>query len=775
MVATDKTHFPLPSGPACATCQRVKSASSKTPFIDCDACALVQYCTKKCKKELDKDHKKVCEKYVNAVLAYDDVKNTIGDTKDKPLKYYNTALKLVELAFKMGEDTGIRLPYEKTMALIEAIQEDPPQNFDAWANAPRLLTILAATYANLSMFDKFQEAIKELKRIKKKKAPLTDLVFHALKLEVNIDDKKCKEFTAAQDRVEQLVSGFSNGNVGAPGSPYMEKVEHESDKGFFAFRAFFQRIALQGNQPSVTAYVKGEKIEEYVKARPKKGLKSKAGKNTESVDDEDKTVASKDDENEEQPMEVEGNVKKIAKGKKAKKEPKKKSSKANLAPMEEELAEAESAVTKDEIEGKKETKKVPKKKASKKQDKKKAEAEQVEDDAEEANSAPMEEELTEVETGVNKDEIDEKKETKKVAKKKAPKKQDKKKAATEQVEDEGEEETSVEKEANSAQMEEEVAEADPEVTKEETDVKKETKKVAKRKTSKKQDKKKAEPEQAENEVEGETLVEKEVQAEAKPKTKVRKQSKKKNPEELSEVNSEGLEEVDEMPQNSDEPETDEKASDATFDIPAPPKVEADSTTDENSLMSEDNENEEQPMEVEEEDNVPKVAKGKKAKKEPKKKVSKKQDKKNAEIEQVEDEAEEETLVEKEVQKEAKPKAKVRKQSKKKNLEEQSEVNSEGLEEVEKEAKNKPKKQASKRSHEDSLEEVKESGEVTEENEAVTEEEEEAPPKKAVKKKAEKAKGKANKKPTKADEKKAEREAKKKAKQEAKEAAADTEV
>ena len=158
MVATDKTHFPLPSGPACATCQRVKSASSKTPFIDCDACALVQYCTKKCKKELDKDHKKVCEKYVNAVLAYDDVKNTIGDTKDKPLKYYNTALKLVELAFKMGEDTGIRLPYEKTMALIEAIQEDPPQNFDAWANAPRLLTILAATYVNLSMFDKFQEA-----------------------------------------------------------------------------------------------------------------------------------------------------------------------------------------------------------------------------------------------------------------------------------------------------------------------------------------------------------------------------------------------------------------------------------------------------------------------------------------------------------------------------------------------------------------------------------------------------------------------------------------
>ena len=712
MVATDKTHFPLPSGPACATCQRVKSASSKTPFIDCDACALVQYCTKKCKKELDKDHRKVCEKYVNAVLAYDDIKNTIGDTKDKPLKYYNTALKLVELAFKMGEDTGIRLPYEKTMALIEAIQEDPPQNFDAWANAPRLLTILAATYANLSMFDKFQEAIKELKRIKKKKAPLTDLVFHALKLEVNIDDKKCKEFTAAQDRVEQLVSGFSNGNVGAPGSPYMEKVEHESDKGFFAFRAFFQRIALQGNQPSVTAYVKGEKIEEYVKARPKKGLKSKAGKNTESVDDEDKTVASKDDDNEEQPMEVEGNVKKIAKGKKAKKEPKKKSSKANLAPMEEELAEAESAVTKDEIEGKKETKKVPKKKASKKQDKKKAEAEQVEDDAEEANSAPMEEELTEVETGVNKDEIDEKKETKK---------------------------------------------------------------VAKRKTSKKQDKKKAEPEQAENEVEGETLVEKEVQAEAKPKTKVGKQSKKKNPEELSEVNSEGLEEVDEMPQNSDEPETDEKASDATFDIPAPSKVEADSTTDEKSLMSEDNENEEQPMEVEEEDNVPKVAKGKKAKKEPKKKVSKKQDKKNAEIEQVEDEAEEETLVEKEVQKEAKPKAKVRKQSKKKNLEEQSEVNSEGLVEVETEAKNKTKKQASKRSHEDSLEEVKESGEVTEENEAVTEEEEEAPPKKAVKKKAEKAKGKANKKPTKADEKKAEREAKKKAKQEAKEAAADNEV
>merc|ERR1712062_816672 len=133
---------------------------------------------------------------------------------------------------------------------------------------------------------------------------------------------------------EQLVSGFSNGNVGAPGSPYMEKVEHESDKGFFAFRAFFQRIALQGNQPSVTAYVKGEKIEEYVKARPKKGLKSKAGKNTESVDDEDKTVASKDDDNEEQPMEVE-------------------------------LAEAESAVTKDEIEGKKETKNVPKKKASK--------------------------------------------------------------------------------------------------------------------------------------------------------------------------------------------------------------------------------------------------------------------------------------------------------------------------------------------------------------------------------------------------------------------------
>ena len=183
----------------------------------------------------------------------------MADVQDKPLKYYNALFECIKLAFKKGEESGIRLPYEKSMEFLLEIRNDPPQNFNAWAKRHHCLEILAATYANLSMYQEALELFNERKKLKEKQT-MGEFALHVLKWQVYCNDEESPEFLEATKKCEQLIVGFVDF---ATFGSYEVKVGSEMKKGYFTYKGFLRRVADQGNQPRVTEYINGTATKKY--------------------------------------------------------------------------------------------------------------------------------------------------------------------------------------------------------------------------------------------------------------------------------------------------------------------------------------------------------------------------------------------------------------------------------------------------------------------------------------------------------------------------------